>query len=149
MSDTQFGTYVSDQRAGRYSWAYERGRNRKLDKKFILRSFMADSPHHTLFFIGQQPLVGQGILTIEASWSHSVWLLRTSDQTDAETPFPKLLGELILRGGKRWTRLGAYERERRNAYRVLVGKHEERSFLGRSRRRREDNITMCLKQAEW
>jgi hypothetical protein len=34
--------------------------------------------------------------------------------------------------------------ERRDAYRILVGKHEERRPLGRSRRRWEDNITMDL-----
>jgi hypothetical protein len=33
----------------------------------------------------QQPLVGQGLLVIEALWSHSVRHLWTSDQSDAET----------------------------------------------------------------
>jgi hypothetical protein len=48
----------------------------------------------------------------------------------------------------RWTRHADYERERRNAYTVLVGKYKERRFLGRSRRRREDNITMGLQEIE-
>ena len=43
----------------------------------------------TIFFIAQQPLIGQGLLIIEASLSHSdaphwVGLLWTSDQPDAE-----------------------------------------------------------------
>jgi len=71
MSDTQFDAYVSGHCADKYSGAYERGRNRRLDKKSIVRSFMTDIPRHTLFFIGQQPPVGQGILTIVASRSHS------------------------------------------------------------------------------
>ena len=42
------------------------------------------------FFIAQQPLVGQGLFTVEASRSHSATphstrLLWTSDQPDAET----------------------------------------------------------------
>ena len=38
--------------------------------------------------------------------------------------------------------------EKTHAYRVLVGKHKEKRFLLRSRRRREDNITMGLKEVE-
>ena len=45
---------------------------------------------HTFFFMAQQPLMGQGLLIIEASLSHSdtphsIGLLWTSDQPDAET----------------------------------------------------------------
>jgi hypothetical protein len=36
-----------------------------------------------------------------------------------------------------------------NAYRILVGKPEEKRPLGRSRRRWEDNIRMDLKEVEW
>jgi hypothetical protein len=39
--------------------------------------------------------------------------------------------------------------ERRNAYRVLVGKPEGREPLGRPRRRWLDNIKMGLKEIEW
>jgi hypothetical protein len=44
--------------------------------------------------------------------------------------------------------------ERRGAYRVLVGKPEERSPLGRPRRRWENNINMDLREvgcggADW
>ena len=35
--------------------------------------------------MAQQPLVCQGLLIIEGSWSHSVRLLWTSDQPDAQT----------------------------------------------------------------
>jgi hypothetical protein len=39
--------------------------------------------------------------------------------------------------------------ERRDAYRVLVGKREERRPLGRPRRRWKDNIKMYLRQIGW
>ena len=53
-------------------------------------SFPAKIPIIVLFFMVQQPLMGQGLLTIEASWlqsntPHSVGLLQTSDHPDAET----------------------------------------------------------------
>jgi hypothetical protein len=35
--------------------------------------------------MAQQPPVGQGLLTVEASRSHSAGLLWTSDQPEAET----------------------------------------------------------------
>jgi len=46
--------------------------------------------HCTFFNMAQQPAVGQGLLIIEDSWSHSdiphaVGLLWTSDEPDAET----------------------------------------------------------------
>jgi len=37
-----------------------------------------------VFTMAKQPLVGQGLLIIEVSRSHSVGLLWTSDQPDAE-----------------------------------------------------------------
>jgi hypothetical protein len=42
------------------------------------------------FSVSQQPLIGQGVIIVEASWSHtitlhSVELLWTSDQPDTET----------------------------------------------------------------
>jgi hypothetical protein len=39
--------------------------------------------------------------------------------------------------------------ERRGAYRVLVGKPGGRRPLGRSRRRRENNIKMDLREVGW
>jgi hypothetical protein len=39
--------------------------------------------------------------------------------------------------------------KRSNADRILVGKPEERRQLGRTRRRREDNIRMDLKEIGW
>jgi hypothetical protein len=39
--------------------------------------------------------------------------------------------------------------EKRNAYRILVGKLEGKRPLGRSRRRWVDNIKMDLKELEW
>jgi hypothetical protein len=39
--------------------------------------------------------------------------------------------------------------EKRNAYRILVGKPEEKRPLGRPRRRWEDNIRMDLREIGW
>jgi hypothetical protein len=39
--------------------------------------------------------------------------------------------------------------EKRNAYSVMVGKSEGKIYLGRHRRRREDNIRMDLREMEW
>jgi hypothetical protein len=39
--------------------------------------------------------------------------------------------------------------EKRGAYRILVGRPEERRPLGRPRRRWEDNIKMDLQDAGW
>jgi hypothetical protein len=41
-----------------------------------------------------------------------------------------------------------WRRERRNAYRMLVGRPERRK-LGRPRRRWEDNIKMNLQEVGW
>jgi hypothetical protein len=40
-------------------------------------------------------------------------------------------------------------RERRGAYRILVGRSEGRSPLGRPRRRWEDNMKMELQEVGW
>jgi hypothetical protein len=40
-------------------------------------------------------------------------------------------------------------REKRNAYRILVGEPEEKSTLGRPRRRWVDNIKMDLREIGW
>jgi hypothetical protein len=40
-------------------------------------------------------------------------------------------------------------REKRNAYRILVGKPEEKRPLGRPRRRWVDNIKMVLREIGW
>jgi hypothetical protein len=39
--------------------------------------------------------------------------------------------------------------EKRNAHRILVGKIEGKRSLGRSRRRRMDNIKMDLREIGW
>jgi hypothetical protein len=39
--------------------------------------------------------------------------------------------------------------EKRNAYRILVGKPEGKRPLGRSRRRLVDNMKMDLTETEW
>jgi len=47
-----------------------------------------------------------------------------------------------------WAEHVASTRERRGAYRVLVGKHEGKRPFGRPRRRWEDNIKMDLREVE-
>jgi hypothetical protein len=49
----------------------------------------------------------------------------------------------------RWAGHVAHKGERRNGYRVLVGKPEGRRPLGRHRQRCEDNIKMDLWQMGW
>jgi hypothetical protein len=49
----------------------------------------------------------------------------------------------------RWTRHVARMGEKTNAYRLLVGKPEERKPLGRPRRRWVDNIKMDLREIGW
>jgi hypothetical protein len=52
-------------------------------------------------------------------------------------------------GRLRWAGHVARMRERRGAYRILVGKPEGKRPLGRPRRRREDNIKICLPEVGW
>jgi hypothetical protein len=40
-------------------------------------------------------------------------------------------------------------RNRRNTYKILVGKREKKTLLGRPRRRWEDNIRMDLREIRW
>jgi hypothetical protein len=49
----------------------------------------------------------------------------------------------------RWAGHVACMGEKRGAYRILVGRPEERLPLGRSRRRWEDNIKMNLQEVGW
>jgi hypothetical protein len=49
----------------------------------------------------------------------------------------------------RWVGYVAHTGERRDAYRVLVGKTEGKRRLGRPGRRREDNIKMELQEVGW
>jgi hypothetical protein len=49
----------------------------------------------------------------------------------------------------RWAGHVARMGEKRNAYRILVGKPEGKRPLGRPRRRWEDNIKMDLREIGW
>jgi hypothetical protein len=49
----------------------------------------------------------------------------------------------------RWTGHVAGVGEKRNTYRILVGKSEGKRPLGKPRRRRVDNINMDLKEIGW
>jgi hypothetical protein len=49
----------------------------------------------------------------------------------------------------RWAEHVARMVEKRNTYRILVGKPEGKRPLGRSRRRWVDNIKMDLRETEW
>jgi hypothetical protein len=50
---------------------------------------------------------------------------------------------------RRWARHGARMAEKRNAYRILLGKPEGKRPLGTPRRRWEDNIKMDLRDIGW
>jgi hypothetical protein len=67
--------------------------------------------------------------------------------------FKKYMSPSIIRIIKssrmRWTGHVARLGEKRNAYRILVGKPEGKRSLGRPRRRWVDNITMDLREIEW
>jgi len=49
----------------------------------------------------------------------------------------------------RWVGYVARMGDRRGAYKVLVGKHEENRPLGRPRRRWQDNVKMGLQEVSW
>jgi hypothetical protein len=49
----------------------------------------------------------------------------------------------------RWARYVPHMGEKRNAYRIMVGKPEGKRPLRRPRRRREDNIKMDLRETGW
>jgi hypothetical protein len=49
----------------------------------------------------------------------------------------------------RWVEHVAQMGEKRNAYRILVGKPKGKRLLGRQRRRWMDNIKMDLREIEW
>jgi hypothetical protein len=48
-----------------------------------------------------------------------------------------------------WAGRIAHAEEKRNAYKVLVGKYEEKRRLGRSRYKWEDNIKLDFKDIGW
>jgi len=49
----------------------------------------------------------------------------------------------------RWAGHVAYIEAGRGAYRVLVGRHEGKESLAKSRRRSEDNIEIDLQEDRW
>jgi hypothetical protein len=61
---------------------------------------------------------------------------------------PNIIGTIKLRR-MRWAEHVACMCEKRNAYRVLVGKSKGKRPLGRPRRRWEDNIKMDLEEIGW
>jgi hypothetical protein len=56
---------------------------------------------------------------------------------------------MIKSSGMRWTGHAARMGEHRNAYRIFVGKPEEKRPVGRSRRRWVNNIKMNLREIGW
>jgi hypothetical protein len=61
---------------------------------------------------------------------------------------PNIIGGMKSRI-MRWAGHVAHMRERRGAYRILVGKPEVKKALGIPRRRWEDNIKMDLQEVRW
>jgi hypothetical protein len=49
----------------------------------------------------------------------------------------------------RWSGHVACRRKKRNAHKSLVGKHEGKRPLGKSRHRWKDNISMYLRETGW
>jgi transcription termination factor 2 len=62
--------------------------------------------------------------------------------------FPSII-RIIKSRRMRWAGHVARMEEKRNAYRLLVGKPEGKRPLGRPRRRRVDNIRMDLREVGW
>jgi hypothetical protein len=58
----------------------------------------------------------------------------------------KIIKKIYIYKRMRWAGLVARMGEKRNAYRILVGKPEGKRPLGRSRRRWVDNIKMDLRE---
>jgi hypothetical protein len=56
---------------------------------------------------------------------------------------------IIKSGRMRWAGRAARVGEKRNAYRILVGRPEGKRALGRPIRRWEDNIRMDLREIGW
>jgi hypothetical protein len=62
---------------------------------------------------------------------------------------PPIIIIIIKSRRMRWVGHVARMGEKRNAYRILVGKPEGKRPLGRPRRRWEDNIRMDLREIGW
>ena len=73
------------------------------------------------------------------------WRRLNNEQLHDLCSSPSII-RVIKSRGMRWVGYVARMGERRGAYRVLVGKLEGKRPLGRSRRRREDNIKMDLQE---
>jgi hypothetical protein len=56
---------------------------------------------------------------------------------------------VIISRSIRWASHVVCMGKRRNAYRILVGKAERKTPLGRPRRRWEGNVRMVLRQTRW
>jgi hypothetical protein len=59
------------------------------------------------------------------------------------------MNQSIKSGRMRWAEHVACMGERKGAYRIFMGKPEERRPLGRPRHRWEDNIEMSLQEEGW
>jgi hypothetical protein len=73
---------------------------------------------------------------------------RTFERRMEKTALPSII-RIIKARRMRWVGHVARMGEKRNAYRLLVGKPEGRKPLGRPRRRWVDNIRMCLVELGW
>jgi hypothetical protein len=61
----------------------------------------------------------------------------------------RLYSTILLQSRRRWAGHVARRGEKREAYRLLVGKPEGKRLLGRPRRRWVDNIRMDLGEMGW
>jgi hypothetical protein len=75
-------------------------------------------------------------------------LERTAEALHNLYSLPNII-RIIRSRRMRWAGHVACKGERRNAYRVLVGKLEEKRQVGKSRHRWEDKIKMDFRQTGW
>jgi hypothetical protein len=75
------------------------------------------------------------------------WIKLHNEELHSLYCSPSIITRRIIKSRKmRWAGHVARMGEKRNAYRILVGKPEGKRLLGRPRRRWEDNIQMDLRQ---
>jgi hypothetical protein len=89
-------------------------------------------------FGGQRNEVTRGWKRLHNDELHSLYCLRITD-----------IIRMIKSKRMRWAGHIARVEEKKNAYRILVGKPEEKRPLGRPGRRWIDNIKMNLKDTGW
>jgi hypothetical protein len=104
----------------------------------LLYQVLTENPHQSTTN-PTRPDPGQRLIPLATAWPYQFIYL-----------FVHLGTEVIIKLRRmRWAGHVARMREKRNAYRLLVGKPEGKRPLGRPRRRWMDNIRMALGEVGW